>query len=283
MRVTFAGAVACIAVALAGCAGTGVTYPNLAMNDVKTAQGTVVVPEGKGPFPAVVILHGCGGIRPNAQHWAGLLRKHGYASIIVDAFTPRGISEICTNLGRIPAYARVLDGYAALRYLGTRPDIAADRVAVMGFSNGAVATLGAASDFWQDRMSETSLRFRAAVALYPECLLFLNSSFPVPTTILIGDKDDWTLSSSCEKLVAGLPKTSHPVTLKIYPGAHHAFDDLTSNAYLPQAMNRNSPTRRGASVYGHGPSLAKAERDALEFLGRHLALQPQASGAPSNK
>lgn len=271
MRVELAGAVACVMIALGGCAGTGVTYPNLAMNDVKTAQGTVVVPDGKGPFPAVVILHGCSGIRQNSNNWTRLLRDNGYASIVVDAFTPRGVSEICTNLGRVQSYARVLDAYAALRYLGTRPDIAADRVGVMGFSNGAVATLGAASDLWQDRVTETPLRFRAVVALYPECLLFLNSTFPVPTAILIGDKDDWTLSSSCEKLVKGLPATSHPVTLKVYPGAHHGFDDPTANAHLPNAMNRNSPTGRGASSYGDRPSQLKAEQDTLEFLKRHLA------------
>ena len=247
------------------------TFPNLPMNDIKTAQGTVVVPEGKGPFPAVVIMHGCSGIRQNSHNWARLLRENGYASIIVDTFALRGVSEICTNLGRVQSYARVLDAYAALRYLGTRPDIASDRVGVMGFSNGAVATLGAASDLWQDRVTDTPLRFRAAVALYPECLLLQSSTFPVPTAILIGDKDDWTLAASCEKLVANLPRNSHPVLLKVYPGAHHGFDDLTANMHMSNAMNRNSKTGRGASAYGDGPSLTKAEKDTLEFLKRHLA------------
>jgi dienelactone hydrolase len=267
----FASVFASAAMALGGCAGTGVTFPNMAMNDIKTAQGTVVVPEGKGPFPAVVIMHGCSGVRPNSEMWARLLRDNGYASIVVDTFPLRGVSQTCTNLGRVQQYARVLDAYAALRYLGTRPDIAADRVGVMGFSNGAVAVLGAASDYWQERLTETPLRFRAAIALYPECLIFQGSTFPVPTAILIGDKDDWTLSASCEKLVGNLPPTSHPVVLKVYPGAHHGFDDLTANIHLPNAMNRNSPTGRGASAYGDAPSLAQAQKDVLEFLKRTLA------------
>lgn len=268
------GLIACVATwsafALLGCAGTSVTFPNIKDADVPSVRGTLLLPEGRGPFPAVILVHGCSGIRPNADMWARFLRGNGYASLILDGFGPRGVSEICTDFSRVPTYRRVLDAYAALRYLGTRPEVAADRVAIMGFSNGGVVVLDAANGFWSERVTDTQLRFRASVALYPECRNRLRS-YGVPVMILIGERDDWTLAASCQDLVRQLEPGSSPVDLRIYPGGLHAFDEMSSGAYLSQVRNMNSPTGYGATVGGDARSLARAEADVVDFLRRTLS------------
>lgn len=262
--------VLCCCLLLAACASTAVTIPLAAGGDVAAVRGSLVLPKAHpGPVPAVVIVHGCSGPRPNGRMWASFLADHGYASLVLDGFGPRGVVEICTNFNRVPVERRLRDLQAVLAYLQTRPEIAADRVAVMGFSNGAVVALDAASRFWSGQLAHGPLRYRASIALYPECRNRL-ADYALPSLILIGDKDDWTLASSCEALLQRSLAAGTQPELRIYPGALHAFDDLHSGAYLPQVRNINSPSGFGATVGGDGRSLAAAQADVLAFLRRHL-------------
>lgn len=257
------------ALLLMGCAGTGVTYPNLKNADVPNARGTLVLPEGAGPFPAVVIVHGCNGIGPNAEMWARFLKANGYASLVLDSFGPRGMWEVCTDQRRLFPQQRVNDTYAALRYLSTRPEIAAGRVAIIGFSHGGSVALDAAGAFWNQSVTETSVRFRAAIALYPGCRGRV-PNYRIPVLILIGDKDDWTPPWSCEGLVRELDRSSAPIDLRIYPGGLHGFDDVTSGAYRPNVQNPSSPTGYGATVGGDPRLLERAKADVLGFLAKHV-------------
>lgn len=54
-------------------------------------------PEGNGPFPAVVLLHTCGGIQPHISDWGQRLKESGYVALAVDSFTPRGARIVCGN------------------------------------------------------------------------------------------------------------------------------------------------------------------------------------------
>ena len=63
-----------------------------------------------------------------------------------------------------------------------------------------------------------------------------------PVLILIGDKDDWTPAEPCRQLTAAARAAGYPVTIKIYPGAHHAFDSYNPVRYLETRVNANAPT-----------------------------------------
>src|SRR5262249_10273185 len=60
------------------------------------------LPPGNGPFPAVLVMHGCGGIRDNHRSWAGRLVGWGYAAVIVDSFGPRNQRRVCESVDSIP-------------------------------------------------------------------------------------------------------------------------------------------------------------------------------------
>jgi dienelactone hydrolase len=63
-------------------------------------KGILNKPQGQGPFPAVVILHGCSGIEGMKKYldiWAQRLASWGYVSLMVDSFGPRGESDICAG------------------------------------------------------------------------------------------------------------------------------------------------------------------------------------------
>src|SRR5258706_5037948 len=75
-------------------------------------QGYVLKPAGDGPFPAVVVLHGCAGLGTlfdphlRANAWPDMLVSWGYAVLIVDSYTPRGIRDTCYSDAR---YYRLQD------------------------------------------------------------------------------------------------------------------------------------------------------------------------------
>src|SRR3954470_24808491 len=95
-------------------------------------------PEGKGPFPAVVVLHGCGGFHEDMLAWADRLRRWGYAALAVDSFGPRDLERQCAGFGDQP-----IEAFRALAYLKTLPYVSADRIAVLGFSMGGNSVLAA--------------------------------------------------------------------------------------------------------------------------------------------
>lgn len=258
--------VLCTSLLAAGCTPTHVAVPALPASDVARIAGHLRIPAGAGPFPAVVLLHGCGGIRANAHRWARHLGVHGYATLVLDSFGPRRVSEICSDFRRVPLDRRIADAWAGLRFLARRPDIAPERIAVMGFSNGGVVALDAVDAIDAMAISE---RFSAAVALYPECR-GRSPVFGVPVQIIIGDRDDWTLAESCRDIARASRTAGVPIELAIYPGAEHAFDDGTAGAYLPRAVNINSTTGYGASYRGDRRSRERAERDVPLFLARVL-------------
>jgi dienelactone hydrolase len=76
-----------------------------------------------------------------------------------------------------------------------------------------------------------SLRFRAAIAVYPTCAG--SGVATMPTLIINGQLDDWSSADACRKMVAqesdmGITRhkgPSAPIHLTIIPGAYHKFDD----------------------------------------------------------
>ena len=224
-----------------------------------TMYGTVTVPEGDGPFPAVVYLHGCGGLgKGTLKHFSELFTGWGYAVLAVDSFATRGIKEACDR----PMPDRVADAWGALHYLSQLPFIDRHRIAVVGSSQGAIIALELLSK--QDTKLfdiPDRLNFRAAVAFYPICS-FASEQLTAPTLILIGELDDWASAKNCQQWFGLRKAGGPPVKLVVYPGAYHDFDRPT--------------VRGGMRLFGHwlkyDPDAAQKSTDAMrEFLAGHLS------------
>jgi dienelactone hydrolase len=107
-------------------------------------------PSGDGPFPAIVAMHGCGGLvdragkdRPDYADWADRLTGAGFAVLFPDSYTSRGLGPQCTVQRRRirPDRERQADAFAARGWLQSQKWVQADRVTLLGWSNGAVAAL----------------------------------------------------------------------------------------------------------------------------------------------
>ena len=213
-----------------------------AIEEVRIPGGNVELvariyrPDGAGPFPAIVMMHGCSGmwlrdgVTPTANYrsWAEHFQSHGYVAMLLDSFGSRGEREICTQKNRkiSEARERPQDAYAALRWLAARKEVDATHIHLMGWSNGAMAVLQALRADAPDRPAGKEPGFRSAVALYPGCRRLGNAAWSarVPTLILIGRADDQASAATCQQMVAGARGRSARVEIHVYPNAHHDFD-----------------------------------------------------------
>ena len=206
-----------------------VRFPSLdrdAAGAAVSLQGMLLLPRSAMPpggYPAVIALHGCGGmysIRDGHEQElaermalrAQMYLREGYAVLFADSFRARGMREICTikhGERTVTAAQRRLDALGALGYLAARPDIARDRIALVGWSHGgsaalqAVNTRDAAVAGFFERPGAPPF-FRAAVALYPGCVTPLKAGDRyapgAPTRVHIGLLDDWTPAATCAEL-----------------------------------------------------------------------------------
>jgi dienelactone hydrolase len=240
-------------------------------------------PDSPGPHPAIVFMHGCGGlivpktgaITSREMDWERRLVAKGFVVLMVDSFTPRGTSNMCSP-GSFKEWIymrRPADAYGALAYLQTLPFVVHDRIGVMGWSQGGGGVLYTVSSRGAGRPAGFGgPDFRAAVAFYPASCSERRQgaawTTSIPLLILIGDKDVWTPAGPCRALADDAASRGVPVEFHAYPGAYHDFD-------WPGLKRRELhayTTRDGAvPITGEDPA---GRADALErvpaFLVRHI-------------
>ena len=201
---------------LAGCV-TAVPVP-ATLQPLLRPHDTVYRPDGAGPFPAVVLLHGCLGVRSKDARWAEALRDQGYVALVVDSMTGRGLTTIDQRRGVCQGMTlwggtRAADVAASLAYLRTLPYVDGARLGVMGFSHGAWAAL----DFLAGASEDDVRGLHAVVGFYPYCGMASRARWrgwhvDVPALLLLAADDRMVSTSQCESLAerasAILPRRS---------------------------------------------------------------------------
>jgi len=274
MRLLFAiGLFAVAALASPVSQATTVTFktqsPEVAGGDI-VVKGLLSRPEGSGPFPAVVLLHTCGGLREHvAKDWPRFLVGLGYVALAVDSFGSRGLGPCPNGLSpptpgtkTFATRAMMSDAHGGLKWLESRPFVAKGRVAVMGFSLGGMAIHFSLLRSYAREIPTPA--FAAAIAFYGPCaagggrVTMRRFDRPgVPLLDIIGDRDSRILRE-CREL---LPK-GEGAELHVLSGAHHAFDfrKLTTLRY----SSGGSPMLFNAVATQASRALVK------DFLSRHI-------------
>jgi dienelactone hydrolase len=255
--------------------------PALAPDQVEIASGNVTLraqlfkPEGEGPFPTVIALHGCGGLStrsepvlPRYRDWAEQLVKSGRAVLLPDSYASRGLGPQCrVKERRLSARReRVADILAARQWLLQQSWARHDRISLIGWANGASALLWAIRP--QLLARNTDPDFRSAIAFYPDCRLSagLGWSARVPTLLLIGAKDDVSSPPACRQMVDGARGRSALTRIVVYPGAYHDFDRLNLPVHAVSATADAATPERG-----HVGTDPDAREDAQKLVAEWLA------------
>lgn len=176
----------------------------------------VVRPPGNGPFPAVLLLHGCAGFDGYLAVGADRLALHGYVGVALDSLAPHGMTTACNGNsdGDEAGAAR-----ATLAWLRKQPYVVPDRLGVVGFSMGADATLA----LIDTPGSPAPPGLRAAAVYYPSCD-DRDGLIGVPLEIFGGDADKVTPVANCTAMAHAGAAAGKPITITTYPGATHGFD-----------------------------------------------------------
>jgi dienelactone hydrolase len=207
--------------------------------------------------------------------WAEWLNQQGYAALILDSYTARGIKTICRDQGvdtarelgkLIPADVRALDIFKAADVLAKLPQINPREFGAIGFSHGGASVLRAAAEDNSAAMEGKAAlaadhgKLAAFVGMYPGCWESVRSTFIAPVLILIGTADRRTSSGVCQLLADHTRTAGSPVTIKVYPGATHSFD-----VERPDQLTKFGDTLRFSA-----DASADAHSRIKDFLGRYL-------------
>lgn len=247
---------------LAACQTTGVSFPNVVLSSNESSReisGLLAKPEGAGPFPAVVLLHTCGGVKPHVSNdWPAYLKGLGYVTLTVDTFGSRGLGP-CGNAlhpsgpGRkTEAYHEITrDAYGAFDYLARQPYVAKDRIAVIGFSLGA----NAINSYLIHAPRTSAGNFKAAVGVYGRCHdLWRYKPGPTPLMELAGELD--------ERHIEACRTVRPPIEVHVLPGAYHSWDDPQASGKIADAGDYMRYDRNTTD---------KSRELVKDFLARHLS------------
>lgn len=233
-------------------------------------------PEGEGPFPAVIALHGCGGlggrsdsVLPRYRDWAERLLKAGNAVLLPDSYGSRELGPQCRvkEMHVKARRERVADVAASRAWLMKQSWVAQGRVSLIGWANGASTLLWAVRP--QSTARDAGPDFRAAIAFYPDCRISagLGWSTRVPTLVLIGANDDVSSPPACRQMVDGARGRSALTRIVVYPGAYHDFDRANTPLHAAGAS-----VDAAAPEHGHlgtdAVARAESQKDVAEWLAR---------------
>ena len=193
-------------------------------------RGVLRKPVGDRKLPALVVLHGGGGVRPPRCYRGAIdvFTSWGYVTLLIDS--PSQTDQ--TGVQRYE-YSFEDQGYhaqGAAAFLASLPYVDSDRIGIVGWSKGGAAVLVAVSE---SRIFSTDGKplFQAAVAIYPypDCLGKLEN-LDTPLLVLIGEEDTEVFVTGCKDMkVVG--KADVEYQLKVYPGVGHLFDFPRSPNY----------------------------------------------------
>jgi dienelactone hydrolase len=267
--------IACCAMAAAATASHAFEQVEIKDGDF-TLRAMLYRPAGPGPFPAVVAMHGCGGLwarsgRMSARfnEWGERLTGAGFAVVFPDSFGSRKLASQCRNAQRTVRVSRerVEDANAARGWLQSQPWVLPERVSLLGWSNGAVATLWTVRD--RGAKQPPNAEFHSAVAMYPGCRTLQDAAWSarVPTLVLVGGADDWTAAKPCQEMVADAHGRSALATIITYPGAYHDFD----RANYPVRQRKGLAFSADGSGTAHLGTNEAARADAIKRVPQWLA------------
>jgi len=230
-----------------------------AYGDLPAAFGT---PDGKGPFPGMVVIHDALGMTPDLQRQVAWLVGEGFIAIAPDLYSWGGKVRCVVSVIRdaIRRKGRAFDEIEACRaYLAGHPDCNG-KVGVIGFCMGGGFAM---------MLITPNHGFQASSVNYGSLPSDLEdfAATACPVVGSFGAKDK-SLKGAADRLETILTKAGVPHDVKEYAEAGHAFLNDHSGEKLPALVKAMSWMTGGADY--HEPSALHARQRIAKFLREHL-------------
>lgn len=241
-------AVCALVLMLASCAmaseGKQVSYKS----GDETVRGMLYTPQGKGPFPALIVIHEWWGLNDWVKEQASKLADEGYVALAVDLYrgkvanTPDEAHELMRG---VPEDRSAQDLRAAFDFLKSQKDVKANRIGSIGWCMGGGYALDVALE--EPTLAADVINY-GHLASDPANLKKINA----PILGIFGGQDKGIPPEDVKKFEQALTQLGKKIEIKIYPDAGHAFEN----------PNNKSGYR--------AEDAADARKRTLDFLDRTL-------------
>jgi carboxymethylenebutenolidase len=202
----------------------------------ETVHGILYAPEGKGPFPGIIVIHEWWGLNDWVKEQASKLADQGYVALAIDLYrgkvatTPNEAHEF---MGGVPQDRAARDLQAAFAYLESQPNVKKDRVGAIGWCMGGGYALHLALD--QPKLAADVINYGvadyASLAKDQSALKKINA----PILGIFGQQDRGIPADEVKAFAEQLDKLGKKADVTIYPDAGHAFENPNNkDGYRPQ-------------------------------------------------
>lgn len=197
----------------------------------ETVKGVLNIPQGKGPFPAIIVIHEWWGLNDWVKEQGSKLSDLGYVTLAVDLYrgkvatTPDEAHEIMRG---VPEDRAKRDLHAAFDFLQSQPDVKKNRIGAIGWCMGGGYSLDVALE--EPDLAADVINY-GHLATDPAALKKINA----PILGLFGAQDRGITPDDVKKFEEQLKQLGKKVDVTIYPDAGHAFENPNNkDGYRPQ-------------------------------------------------
>jgi len=187
----------------------------------ETVKGLLYTPAGKGPFPAMIVIHEWWGLNDWVKEQASKLADQGYVALAIDLYrgkvatTPDMAHEIMRG---VPEDRAKRDLHAAFEFLESQPNVRKDRIGAIGWCMGGGYALGVAL---QEPTLAADVINYGHLATDPEALNKINA----PILGSFGGQDHGITPDDVHKFEQTMKQLGKKIDVKIYDDAGHAFEN----------------------------------------------------------
>ena len=197
----------------------------------ETVRGILYTPSGKGPFPAIVVIHEWWGLNDWVKDQASKLADQGYVTLALDLYRGKVAdnSDTAHELMRgLPPDRAGRDLHAAVEFLQAQPNVRKDRIGSIGWCMGGGYSLEVALE--EPALAACVINY-GHLATDPAALQKIHA----PILGNFGAQDKGIPPADVEKFQKALQDAGKRADIKIYPDAGHAFQNPDNKeGYRPE-------------------------------------------------
>jgi carboxymethylenebutenolidase len=187
----------------------------------ETVEGMLYTPAGKGPFPAIIVIHEWWGLNDWVKDQASKLTDQGYEALAIDLYRGKvaTTADMAHELMRgVPEDRAKRDLHAAFEFLESQPNVKKDRIGAIGWCMGGGYSLDVALD--EPALAADVINY-GHLATDSDALKKINA----PILGLFGGQDRGITPDDVHKFDAAMKQLGKKVDVKIYDDAGHAFEN----------------------------------------------------------